>query len=55
MLILDKIMSGWRPKSSRLGGLPSYTFEPRKSTPLGTIIRNDVETVTRITVYQGIV
>ena len=34
-LILDESMSAWRPKTSKYGGLPNYTFEPRKPVPLG--------------------
>ncbi len=37
LLMLDESMSGWRPKTSKLGGLPNYTFEPRKQIPLGTM------------------
>ena len=55
VLILDESMSGWRPKSSKLGGLPSYTFEPRKSIPLGTMLRNGAEAVTGVILYQDIV
>ena len=30
LLLLDKSMSGWRPKTTRTGGLPTnVTFEPR--------------------------
>jgi hypothetical protein len=36
LLMLDESMSGWRPKTSKLGGLPNITFEPRKPIPLGT-------------------
>jgi hypothetical protein len=36
-MVLDKLMSGWRPNTSKLSGLPNYTWEPRKSIPLGTI------------------
>ena len=28
-LMLDQSMSGWRPKTSKRGGLPNITFEPR--------------------------
>ena len=55
VLILDESMSGWRPKSSKLGGLPSYTFEPRKPIPLGTMLRNGAEAVTGVILYQDIV
>jgi hypothetical protein len=35
-------MSGWRLKTFKLGGHPSYTFEPRKLFPLGTMLRNEM-------------
>lgn len=33
---VDESMSGWRPKSTKTGGLPHLTAEPRKPVPLGT-------------------
>ena len=44
-LIMDESMVGWRPKTSKLGGLPNYTWEPRKPIPLGTMFRNAAECV----------
>ncbi len=35
MMLLDESISGWRPKTTKLGGLPNYTYEPRKPVPLG--------------------
>jgi hypothetical protein len=52
LLLLDESMSGWRPKTSKLGGLPNYTFEPRKPIPLGTMFRNGVECITGILAFQ---
>ena len=54
-LMLDESMSGWRPKTSKTGGLPHISHEPRKPVPLGTMIRNAVECVTGIFVYHDIV
>ena len=54
-LLLDESMSAWKPKTSKLGGLPSYTFEPRKPIPLGTMFRNSVEVITGILVFQDVV
>jgi hypothetical protein len=51
-LLLDESMSGWRPKTSKLGGLPNYTFEPRKPIPLGTMFRNGAECITGILAFQ---
>jgi hypothetical protein len=55
LLLLDESMSGWRPKTSKLGGLPNYTFEKRKPVPLGTMFRNGVECITGMIVFQDIV
>ena len=55
LMMVDESMSGWRPKTSKLGGLPNYTFEPRKPVPLGTMFRNGVECVSGILVFQDIV
>jgi hypothetical protein len=54
LLMLDESMSGWRPKTSKLGGLPNISFEPRKPVPLGTMLRNAVECVTGCLVYQDV-
>jgi len=55
LLLLDESMSGWRPKTTKLGGLPNYTFEPRKPVPLGTMFRNGVECISGVLVVQDIV
>jgi hypothetical protein len=55
LVMLDESMSGWRPKTSKLGGLPNYTFEPRKPIPLGTMFRNGVECISGILVFQDVV
>ncbi len=54
-LMLDESMSGWRPKTSKRGGLPHITHEPRKPVPLGTMIRNAVECTTSIFVHHDLV
>ena len=43
LLMVDELMLGWHPKTSKLGGLPNYTYEPRKPTPLGSMFRNGAE------------
>ena len=48
-------MSGWRPKTTKLGGVPNYTYEPRKPVPLGTMFRKGVECVSGILVVQDVV
>jgi len=55
LLMLDESMSGWRPKTSKLGGLPNYTYEPRKPVPLGTMFKNGAECITGMLVYQDVV
>ena len=54
-LMLDESMSGWRPKTSKTGGLPNITHEACKPVPLGTMIRNAVKCVTGIFVHHDIV
>ncbi len=51
MLLLDESMYGWRPKTSKLGGLSNYTYEIRKPVPLGTIFRNSVECINGVLVF----
>ena len=55
LLILDESMSGWRPHTSRLGGLPNCTYEPRKPVSLGTMFRNGAECKSGIMVFQDVV
>ena len=54
-LMLDESMSGWSPKTSKLGGLTNYTFEPRKPVTLGTMFRNGVECRTGCIVFLDVV
>ena len=37
VVILDKSMRGWRPKTSKTGGLPNIFCEPRKPVGFGTM------------------
>ena len=55
LLLLDESMSGWRPKTSKLGGAPNLTYEPRKPVSLGTMFRNGVECISGIIVNQDVV
>ena len=55
LCMLDESMSGWRPKTSKHGGLPNITFEPRKPVPLGTMLRNCVECISGSMAYQDVV
>jgi hypothetical protein len=55
LMLVDESMSGWRPKTTKLGGLSNYTLEPRKPVPLGTMFRNGVECITGVLVVQDVV
>jgi hypothetical protein len=55
LLMLDESMSGWRPKTTKLGGLPNITFEPRKPVPLGTQLKNGVECLSGVLAFQDVV
>jgi hypothetical protein len=48
-------MSGWRPKSTKTGGLPKLSWEPRKPVHLGKMFRNGVECMSGILVFQDVV
>ena len=54
-IVLDKSMSGWRPKTMATGGLPNITFEPGKPVNLGTMINNGCECISGIMVYHNVV
>jgi hypothetical protein len=45
-------MSGWRPKTTKTGNLPSLTYEPRKPVSLGTQFKNGVECLAGSMAYQ---
>lgn len=49
MAVFDETMIGWRPKTTKEGGLPNITFEPRKPIELGTMIRNSAECTSGVT------
>jgi hypothetical protein len=51
LLVLDESMSGWKPKTSKRGGLPNITHEPRKPVDLGTMFRNGAECHTGVLVH----
>jgi hypothetical protein len=50
-MMVDESIRGWQPKTTKLKGLPNYTFEPRKPVPLGTMFCNGVECVSGILVF----
>lgn len=51
LTITDEETIAWVPKTTKLGGLPNYTWEPRKPKPLGTMLKNTAETVTGVQTY----
>jgi hypothetical protein len=53
--MLDESMSGWRPKTTMLGGLPNYTYESRKPMPISTMFKNGIEGLVEIYVFQHVV
>ena len=52
--VLDESMSGWRPKTSAMGGLPNITFELQKPKKLGTMIHNSAECITGMIIHHDI-
>eukprot|EP00957_Ditylum_brightwellii_P145175 11057528-Ditylum_brightwellii.AAC.1 len=48
-------MAEWRPKTSKLGGLPNITYEAHKPVELGTMFKNGMECVSGIFKYQDII
>ena len=48
-------MSGWFPKTSRLGILPNYTRKPRKLALLGTMLKKVTERSTGKITCDGVV
>jgi hypothetical protein len=55
LIMIDESMSGWRPKSTKTGGLPKLSWEARKPVPLGTMFRNGAECTSGILVFHDIV
>ena len=52
LLMMDESMSAWKPKTSKLGGMPNIVNEPRKPVDLGAQLRNAVECLTGVLMYQ---
>ena len=53
-VLLDESMCGFRPKTTKTGGMPNITFEPRKPVPIGTLIRNAAEAYTGVLIFQDV-
>ena len=47
--LFDENMIEWAPKNTRTGGLPNLTNEPRKPTPLGSMLRSMLCHSSRVT------
>jgi hypothetical protein len=54
-MLVDESMSGWRPKTTKYGGLTNYTYGPRKPVPLGTMFCNGAECISGLLVIQDVV
>ena len=54
-LVLYESMSGQHPKTSKLGGLPNFTHEPRTLVTLGAMLKNAAECNTCTVFYYDVV
>jgi hypothetical protein len=54
-MLADESMSGWCLRTTKLGGLSIYTFEPQKPVPFGTMLCNGVECISGIFMVQDVV
>ena len=50
-VLMDETFIPWVPKTSKLGGLPNYSWEPRKPKGLGTMLKDSAEAVTGVLIY----
>ena len=48
-------MLEWCPKISKIGGIPNISYEPCKSVPLGTMLKNGDECIRAVVAFQDIV
>eukprot|EP00957_Ditylum_brightwellii_P107054 8167918-Ditylum_brightwellii.AAC.1 len=55
ILLLEEIMSTWHPKTSKLGGIPSITFEKHTPIELCSMLKNSLECISGVFKYQDIV
>ena len=55
VLLFDESVAGWRPKTSKLGGLPNVPFEPHKTASLEMMFKNGIECISCILSFQDIV
>ena len=51
ILIMDETFIAWCPKTTKLGGLPNYSYEPRKPKGLGTMLKDICEAVIGLLIY----
>ena len=50
-LTMDELMSAWRPRTTKTGGLPNITHIPRKPEPLGTEFKCVSDTKSNVMLY----
>ena len=55
MIIMNEIMSGWIPNTSKLCDLPNYTHETRKIVPLVNMLKNSSECKSCVILYDDVV
>eukprot|EP00957_Ditylum_brightwellii_P204658 15340307-Ditylum_brightwellii.AAC.1 len=51
----NESMSAWRPKTSKLGGLPNIKFEKCKPIEFGSMLKNSLKYISGVFNYQDIV
>ena len=54
LLVFNKSMSGCCSKTSKLGGLPSYTLAPRKRVPFGAMYKKRAECTSDIIIFRDV-
>lgn len=54
VLVEDESMSAWKPRASRLGGLPNISFIARKPKPLGTEFKSIADGLSRVMLHLEI-
>jgi len=52
ILIMDETFIAWCPKTTKLGGLPNYSYEPRKPKGLGTMLKDMAEAIIGLMMFM---
>jgi len=50
--IMDETFIAWCPKTTKLGGLPNYSYEPRKPKGLGTMLKDMAEAIIGLMLFM---